>query len=51
MGPPFMTVRKATKDEAYNRAVQPNTRLYEPVVPTIQPVERFPRIPIMMLNS
>ena len=47
---PFMTMRKATKEEAYRRAVQPNTRLYDPVAPTIQPVDRFPSMPIIILR-
>ena len=47
---PFITMRKATKDDAYSRAVQLNKSLYDPVASTIQPVVRFPRMPIIMLR-
>ena len=40
---------KAANDVMYSSTVMPNTGRYEPVLPTITPVTRLPKMPIKML--
>ena len=40
---------KAANDVMYSSTVMPNTGRYDPVLPTMMPVTRLPKMPIKML--